>query len=386
MCDMKKLDQVVLQYLHENGYVDTLAAMQRECGQSYAGSVLPQSQLKRLAQSHEAGVKRDEATIRALGSSTGARHALRLGKTVKQLHSNANITAVRWCGSRLLSGGADRHVCLSTPGGERGRGGAAHGGVVVPRVRLDAAVLALDVHEASAYVAAGCLDGTISVMRVEEGGEEASLKEVKRWRGHKKHTHCVRWHPSGRLLATCSLDHSITVYQRHEGADDALTLVHEADCGEVVESVSWASDGALLVAAVRASADIVVFDTAMMQRVLSLPLGSSGTHAINRPNALVLACSPNEQWVAARHLCPVAAFFVSPSRRGCHSLLMPCHQTLAIPVRCVLTRRARRDHARSWLSVSTDAAQTLIFSLESGQQVMSPINPSQPLQWPPPLH
>jgi hypothetical protein len=179
------LDQAVLQYLHEGGYQDALTALEQACGQTYDQSKLQPRHLKRISSLWRQGQQFDAAALVDNVRRTwhGPGYAQKQVQSIEGLHSGANLTSVRWVGKRILSGGADKHIYLCAPWGGKG---------AADRVRYDAGVVALDVHEPSGLAIAGCMDGTVSLLRVHD-----ALVELQRWRLHKKYAHCVRWHPSG---------------------------------------------------------------------------------------------------------------------------------------------------------------------------------------------
>ena len=125
---------------------------------------------------------------------------------------------------------------------------------VTERVRYDSGVVSLDVHEETGLALAGCMDGTVSLLDA-----SSELTELHRWRLHKKYAHCVRWHPSGRMFASCSFDHTVCIFRDDaaEGtaaASISISKLHAISCGGVAESICWTPDGGRLVVAARGAA------------------------------------------------------------------------------------------------------------------------------------
>lgn len=184
-----ELDQAVLQYLRDAGYQNAFDALQRDCHQPYEKYKHKSRYLERLQVLCRQGQQTDAQAMVDIDRQpwTGRGYAQKQVQSVEKLHSGENITAVRWIGNRILSGGADNCVYLCAPWG---------GTTATHRIRYDTGVVSIDTHEQSGLAVAGCMDGTVSLMRVTD-----DLTELQRWRLHKKYAHCVRWHPSGAWSA-----------------------------------------------------------------------------------------------------------------------------------------------------------------------------------------
>lgn len=275
------LDLAILQYLREVGYERALAELEAESGLSASECRHPPAHLRTMAMLCHRAKARDNAALKEMQCERETTPPVqRQAQSIERLHSGANVTAVRWVGDRLLTGGADRLVCLSSPGS----GGECH------RLRFDASVVSLDVHEASALAVVGCMDGACALLRVGDGG----LREAARWRTHTKYAHVVRWHPSGRLFASGSFDHSVHVYAQDEGG--SFARARAVECAGVVEGLAWACGGERLVASVRGAGELLMYDAATMRPVSSLPLETDGGAPLV---ALALQSSPDGRWVSA---------------------------------------------------------------------------------------
>lgn len=219
-----------------------------------------------------------------------------LARTLTGVHTG-NITSVRWApGDRLVSGGADRLLVVSDATG--GRSSAT----------FDAGVLCVEVHAESATVAASAMDGSVAIFQLD--ADDGRLSELFRARSHRKYAHGLRWHPSGRLLASCSFDHTLVVYHKR---GDTWSQLEQLHCGATVEAVEWLApaptglalpQAPLLAAAVRDDHRLHLIEVhvdrpaqdRLSRRVLNLNANGDDTHSFN---VLALAASPDGRWLAA---------------------------------------------------------------------------------------
>jgi len=95
----------------------------------------------------------------------------------------------------------------------------------------------------SGLLLSSSMDGTASLIDL------ATKNVLQRFLEHKKYVVCAGWHPSGEFFATGSYDHTVCLYKRSNATD--FTLCKQFLFSSNVESIHFTLDGKLLLIAAR---------------------------------------------------------------------------------------------------------------------------------------
>jgi len=187
----------------------------------------------------------------------------------------------------LVSGGADHSVNLVQWGAADPRDGTVAAKHACRVENFAAPVICVAVSPRHHLVAAGGMDGSLSLLRYKVGGGGAALEveqlsNLSEVQTHKKYIKCVEWSPNGTFLATASADGNIHVYEIEVTIDESIRFTHlqSLHLSGSVECLAFASDTNLLAHA-RGTAVLTEFDLANDCAVSETNLNTNHTNAVN---------------------------------------------------------------------------------------------------------
>ena len=155
-------------------------------------------------------------------------------------------------GGRVISGGEDANACIWSLAGGGVRIVVGHGGPVY----------AVAIGPAGRFAATGCKDGTVRVVRLDDG------RIVNAFTGHRGAVHCVAFSPDGRLVASAGADWTVRLWPLAAGGRSLLLAGH----ARPVSSVAFSPDGGRLVSAAEDGA-VALWDPHTGARTFSLSTG-----------------------------------------------------------------------------------------------------------------
>lgn len=283
----------VLQFLQEQGYTQTLAALEKEAPKVAGVSQLidPTNHLLTAMEALSAqraaaqGVEERREKQRreeALATLTQSRDALitRCSATLSKIHS-CNVLSLDFCheadSSLLVSTGSDKALRITDFKEETSK--ATY---TFPAPVVDVCWHPLN----SDLIAAGCMNGGVFLV------DQKELFPVQT-AAHSKFVVRVKWSPDGKLLASASHDQTVGLFR--VGDESKLVLVKQLEFTGGVESVAWAGSNSLIVG-VRDDNFLHIIDVTTFQEKSKLNLNAHGDNHVSF-TPMDITVSNDEKWL-----------------------------------------------------------------------------------------
>lgn len=202
---------LVMQFLDDLGYSDTLKSLEAESGECYEASSLKMGgRLMSIIEEHkslkafdEDGDREERESMLVSGESDYAKEALQVFDTIHK----SNILSIRFSPDAekpwVATGSTDKTVKVTDyKSGEEKFSFTSHTGPI----------LSLDFNpKNSSLLLSSAMDGAVCLYDLNKG------QLLQKFANHTKYAVRVRWNPEGTIFVSASYDKTIRIYKKNEG-------------------------------------------------------------------------------------------------------------------------------------------------------------------------